>query len=116
MLNDSILWMPSQTEEDFISLMKCMDMIIVCNKTDGSSVTTLNAMKYKIPVVTSVTSGSSEWIMDGVTGFTFPVHNIQILEETIIRCLTADDNNIQYILNNSYNLVQKGDWSLTLYA
>ncbi len=113
MLNKSIIWMPPQAEEDFISLMKCMDMIIVCNKTDGSSVTILNAMKQKIPIVTSVTSGSSEWIMDGITGFTYPVHNIELLREAIIKCLNLDTCHIQYMLNNAYNLAKhKADWSV----
>ena len=72
-IHDFVRWVPLQSPDDFSSLLQAADAVVVTPKTDGTSVTIMEAMSQGIPVVCSLTPGSAEWISEGITGWSFAV-------------------------------------------
>ena len=104
-LEKNVIWHGLQTPDVFRSMLCCADLVVVTPRTDGTSVTVLEAMEAGIPVVTSQTPGSAEWIMDGITGWTFPVGNANKLGSAIARALDVDKHQRQIILARAKRLV-----------
>jgi glycosyltransferase involved in cell wall biosynthesis len=87
------------------------DAVVVTTLSDGTSVTVMDAMHHGVPVVTSLTNGSAEWILDGVTGWTFPVGNADALGVALecVASMSAADR--AQITGNARRLVeQRAGW------
>lgn len=104
-LEDTVIWHGLQEPEAFRTMVECADLVVVTPRTDGTSVTVMEAMDAGTPVVTSQTSGSAEWIMDGITGWSFPVGDSQQLGLAILRALNASEDRRMIILARAKRLV-----------
>ena len=104
-LQRNVIWHSPQKPNVFRSMIRCADLVVVTPRTDGTSVTVLEAMDAGIPVVTSQTPGSAEWIMDGITGWTFPVGNAHELGSAITRALDVNKHQEKIILARAKRLV-----------
>ena len=72
----------------------------------------MEAMQARIPVVSSLTSGSSEWIIHGVTGWSFPVGSAEALAAAIVSLLEATEEHRGLIVANAHRLVTaRAGWS-----
>jgi glycosyltransferase involved in cell wall biosynthesis len=72
----------------------------------------MDAMHHGVPVVTSLTNGSAEWILDGVTGWTFPVGNADALGEALESVASMSEGDRALITGNARRLVdQRAGWS-----
>jgi len=58
-----------------------------------------------VPVVSSLTSGSAEWVMDGVTGWTFPTGDVTALANALHRVLSSSDEHRALITGHARTLV-----------
>ena len=82
--------------------------MVTAASTDGTSVTVLQAIKLGIPVVSSVTLGSSSWVFNGVTGFTFAVGDEDGCVNALSRALEMKHYNV---IENAKRLVEaKAKW------
>lgn len=61
-LTHDLRLMPSQTEEQFLKLLDSASAVLMAPKTDGSSVTMLQAISGRVPVISTPTIGAQEWI------------------------------------------------------
>lgn len=104
-LTNTIAWQPVRPPEEFAGLIGCADVVVVTTVTDGTSVTVMDAMAQGIPVVASLTNGSAEWIMNGVTGWTFPVGNADLLARALEGVLSASPSQRAAITANARRLV-----------
>ena len=110
-LEDSLSWQPLRSAEQFRGLLALADVLVVSPKTDGTSVTVMDAMSMGVPVVSSLTSGSAEWIMDGITGWSFPVGDSDALATAILSALDCDPQRRRKITGAASNLVAvRGGW------
>ena len=110
-LRDNVVWVPALDENQFQSLLSIVDAVVVSPITDGTSVTVMEAMSLGVPVVTSMTSGSAEWIMNGISGWSFPVGNIKELVNSLVDVLTVDIYRKKIICANAKRLVEmKAGW------
>ena len=110
-LEDSLSWQPPRSAEQFRGLLALADVLVVSPKTDGTSVTVMDAMSMGVPVVSSLTSGSAEWIMDGITGWSFPVGDSDALATAILSALNCDLQRRRKITDAASNLVAvRGGW------
>ncbi|MDA7814887.1 glycosyltransferase family 4 protein [Pontimonas sp.] len=110
-LEDSLSWQPSRSAKQFQELLALADVLVVSPKTDGTSVTVMDAMSMGVPVVSSLTSGSAEWIMDGITGWSFPVGDSDALATAILSALNCDPQRRRKITDAAANLVAvRGGW------
>ena len=61
-LTHDLRLMPSQTEDQFLKLLDSASAVLMAPKTDGSSVTMLQAISGRVPVISTPTIGAQEWI------------------------------------------------------
>jgi len=113
-LNGNANFEPLREPEVFRSMMGCADVVVVTPRTDGTSVTVMDAMALGVPVVSSLTAGSAEWVMDGITGWTFPVGDADALAAAIERALTSDPALKAEIVGQAKRLVEeKAGWDVS---
>ena len=111
-LSDHIVWLPLRSPEEFQAVIAMADAVVVTPRTDGTSVTVMDAMHHGVPVVTSLTNGSAEWILDGVTGWTFPVGNADALGGALESLASMSEADRSVITGNARRLVdQRAGWS-----
>ena len=111
-LEESIKWILPKGEGEFNKMMRRSCMIVSNPRTDGTSVTMLDAMEQGIPVVTTQNAGSSEWIIDGITGWTYPIGNTGKLKDKIKEVLTNISER-EIIISNAKRLMRaKGNWTV----
>jgi glycosyltransferase involved in cell wall biosynthesis len=111
-LSDHIVWLPLRSSQEFQAIIAMADAVVVTPRTDGTSVTVMDAMHHGVPVVTSLTNGSAEWILDGVTGWTFPVGNAHALGEALESVASMSEADRSVITGNARRLVdQRAGWS-----
>lgn len=110
-VEDLFFWQPSESPSDFPDTLGIFDAVVMAPVTDGTSVTLLDAMRRKTPVICSLTNGSSEWIVDGVSGWTFPTGNSTALTHALKTFLESDPQLVQMITDNALRLVyHRADW------
>lgn len=105
-LEENVAWSPPLPPDEFRALIARAAVIVVATRTDGTSVTVMDAMKMGVPVVSSLTSGSGEWVIDGITGWAFPVGDSDALGAAILSAL-ADSGQKTRVLVNARRLVSK---------
>ncbi|MCF8523123.1 MAG: glycosyltransferase family 4 protein, partial [Pontimonas sp.] len=111
-LSDHIVWLPLRSPEEFQAIIAMADAVVVTPRSDGTSVTVMDAMHHGVPVVTSLTNGSAEWILDGVTGWTFPVGNADALGGALESLASMSEADRSVITGNARRLVdQRAGWS-----
>ncbi len=106
-LGSHVHFEPLREPEEFRALMGCADLVVVTPRTDGTSVTVMDAMAQGVPVVSSLTAGSAEWVVEGITGWTFPVGNASALAGAMERALRVEESHRALITEQAKNLVSK---------
>ncbi len=111
-LGSHVHFEPLREPEEFRAMMACADVVVVTPRTDGTSVTVMDAMAQGVPVVSSLTAGSAEWVVEGITGWTFPVGSASELADAMERALLADGSHRALIIEQAKTLVsQKAGWA-----
>jgi len=111
-LGSHVHFEPLREPEEFRAMMACADVVVVTPRTDGTSVTVMDAMAQGVPVVSSLTAGSAEWVVEGITGWTFPVGSASELADAMERALLADGSHRALIIEQAKTLVsQKAGWT-----
>lgn len=111
-IENNIHWLQPQLPADFQALIRTSDAVVVSPKTDGTSVTVLEAMSLGVPVVCSQTAGSAEWIMNGITGWTYPVGSVDGLASSISNLIGLNRSHIDSICENAKHLVSvRAGWN-----
>ena len=109
---DSLHWIAPQPPERFRQILEISDLVVVTPRTDGTSVTVMEAMAAGIPVVSSLTSGSAEWVINGITGWSFPVGDSQALSDAMMRRFSSTPDEIHSITERAKTLVDaRAGWA-----
>ena len=110
-LSSHVHFEPLREPGEFRVMMACADVVVVTPRTDGTSVTVMDAIAQGVPVVSSLTAGSAEWVVEGITGWTFPVGSASELADAMERALLADVSHRALIIEQAKTLVsQKAGW------
>ena len=99
-------------EHDLVPLMGRAACYVTASEVDGTSVTLLQAMACGTPVVASDTPGTLGWVEDGVTGFTFPMGDVQALASVLERILSSGSGNVTSRARAAVEA--KADWHANL--
>jgi glycosyltransferase involved in cell wall biosynthesis len=111
-LGAHVVWQPLRSPQEFGAVMALADVVVVTTRTDGTSVTVMDAMHRGVAVVSSLTNGSAEWVLDGVTGWTFPVGNSVALSEALLRMVALGPEERAEITANARRLVDvRAGWA-----
>ena len=79
---------------------------MVTPKTDGTSVTVMEAMSQGTPVVCSLTPGSAEWISEGITGWSFAVGDSAGLVMALEKFLSSPPEEVLAVTSRAKRLVE----------
>jgi glycosyltransferase involved in cell wall biosynthesis len=83
-LEERVLFTGQVDEAHVAPLLRAADLYVSATETDGTSVTLLQAMASRVPVLASAIPGNEWWIEDGVTGRTFAVGDIAALADLMV--------------------------------
>lgn len=111
-LENHVVWLAPVPAEEFSALLSCADVVVVTPLTDGTSVTVMAAMHRGVPVISSLTSGSAEWVIEGITGWSFPVGDAKGLANALTRVMEATPEIVQTVTSHAQRLVAiKAGWA-----
>lgn len=68
---------------DISELLQISDIFLLTSLTEGTSLTILEAMLHKIPIIATNTGGTKEMLQNYVSGILIPIKNPKILSERI---------------------------------
>lgn len=107
------VFLPPVDEKEVPALMRRSSAYVTASEVDGTSVTMLQAMACKVPVVASANAGNVDWVDEGVTGFLFPIADINALDAAIERALSSDS----ILLRAARSQVEKdANWQRNIHA
>lgn len=106
-LGDHVVWQALVPPQQFPALIACADGVVVTPQTDGTSVTVMDAMRQGVPVISTLTNGSGEWVIDGITGWSFPVGNAAALATAVMRLMDSSPAERAQVVANAQHLVSK---------
>ena len=73
--------------EDIPEIVNIFDVFVLSSVTEGISLTLLEAMAEKKPIVATNVGGNPEVVIDGLTGFLVPSKNPDAMSEAVIKLL-----------------------------
>ena len=86
------------------------DIYISTSLSDGTSVSLLEAMACRLPVVVTDLPANREWIEDGINGYVIPAQDSKILAQKILN-LAKDDNLRKRMAELNFQKArEKADW------
>ena len=77
-------------EDGLPALLRGAAIYVTASEVDGTSVTLLQAMACRTPVIASATPGNLQWIEPGVTGLTFTPADPSAIAAALDQALTMD--------------------------
>jgi glycosyltransferase involved in cell wall biosynthesis len=106
-------WIPGERLPDYYN---SADVYVTASRSDGSSVSLLEAMASGLPCVGSDIPGNREWIAPGETGFLYPVGEPALLEREVRR-LSAEAGMREALGRRARGIVQaRADWRRSVQA
>jgi len=89
---DSVITRPGRLPEDELSRRYAdADIYLSCTRTDGTSISLLEAMASGLPPVVSDIPGNRDWIENGVNGFLAPVDDAPAFAEQLLRATQLNE-------------------------
>ena len=113
-ITEKVTWVGDLKPSEFGQLIGAMSVVISSAQTDGTSVSVMEAMARGVPVVSTLTNGSAEWLVDGVTGWTYPPGLVRYLAEKLSCVLDMPANRRAAVVSNAQRLVRvRAGWNRT---
>jgi glycosyltransferase involved in cell wall biosynthesis len=111
-LEKRIIWEKKKSAAGYLKLINEADVFVTTPKTDGTSVSVLQAMHLGVPIVSSETNGSAEWVIAGITGWTFPKGDHLQLHIELKDVLSTSRKSKELITQNARKLVHaRAGWN-----
>jgi glycosyltransferase involved in cell wall biosynthesis len=107
-----IRFIGSVPEPELAPLLTRAACYVTAAEVDGTSVTLLQAMACGTPVVASATPGNLGWIVDGVTGFTFPTGDTAALAAALADVIASYPTRVA--LRARERVAADADWHANL--
>jgi L-malate glycosyltransferase len=110
-LHDSVLLIGSQPTEDLPMWFRAANAYISCAKSDGTSVSLLEAMATGLPVVVPDIPSNREWISEPENGWLTPVGSPKAVGDAMLRVAELTPQERMAISERNRRVVaQRADW------
>jgi glycosyltransferase involved in cell wall biosynthesis len=86
------------------------DLYVSCSTSDGSSVSLLEAMACKLPVVVTDLPANREWVTPGVNGWLAPIGDAEAFSKAMLAAVKADSETGKMSEANLIMAREKADW------
>jgi N-acetyl-alpha-D-glucosaminyl L-malate synthase BshA len=84
-------------EVDYIEeILRCADLFLLPSEQESFGLAALEAMNCSVPVIGAQTGGMPEVVVNGETGFLFPVGEINAMAQTAIELLSNDEKHRRF--------------------
>ena len=114
-IEDRTHFIGSLPEEDLPALLRATDIYVSASEVDGTSVTLLQAMACRTPVLTSDTAGNRSWVEEKVTGYLFRTGDCTGLGQQLSELLTAPTDQINVMTSQARSRVEhQANWGQNL--
>jgi len=111
--SDKIKFLTKLDAEEMANLLEKSDIYVSASRSDGASVSLMEAMASGKIVVTTDFPANLDFITNGDNGFTFRNGNAFELFQTINKILNKDDIELSKIKERAQkSALEKGDWSV----
>ena len=102
--------LPPVSNEKVALYLNNSDVYISASLSDGTSVSMLEAMACKLPVIVTDLPSSKEWIKNGFNGFLPGKKNILELAKSILTLILDDEKRDMMAQRNLDIVKEKADW------
>lgn len=86
------------------------NVYVAATRSDGTSISLLEAMACGLPVIVSDIPGNREWVTEGENGWLFPVGDAHALAERILDALTKRDELSRMGMRGRILVEQRANW------
>jgi len=90
-IENHIIWLGQMDHEEVVKLYTIMDVVVIPSRFEGFGLAAAEAMAAGRPVVASDVDGLREIVVNGITGYFFPVSDHQELAKTLIKLLKSPE-------------------------
>jgi len=111
-LSDFVAWVEMPDENEFLELLSRHDICVSTSPTDGASVSLLQALSLGLQVISSSTAGANDFIINGITGWTFPVGDIDGLVDCLLRAKKPSIYSNSFAFNSKRLLDVEANWEI----
>jgi len=88
------------------------DIYVSASISDGTSISLLEAMAGGVPPIVTNFESNREWVIDGQTGFTFEIGNVEALADVLIKAISNPALLTEISLNIRQTIAERGDWQV----
>lgn len=79
------------SQQELPAYYRSADLYLSASRSDGSSVSLMEALACGLPALVSDIPGNREWVQPGVEGWLFPVGDASALADNIVKAMQAKD-------------------------
>lgn len=98
-------------QKDLPSYYRAADLYISASKSDGSSVSLMEALASGLPALVSDIPGNREWVRPGKEGWLFPLGNERKLADMMVAAV-AESNRLQKMAKQARTTaIRRADWT-----
>jgi glycosyltransferase involved in cell wall biosynthesis len=110
-LND-VIHLPGQIrQQDMAKWFRAADIYVSCTRSDGTSVSLLQAMATGLPVVVSDLPANREWVENEHNGWLAPVNSVDGFATQILRAAALGPLEVKAIAERNQNKIEgRADW------
>jgi len=109
-LSDVVFLPGFVNEKEMARYLNAADVYISIPSSDGTSVSLLEAMACRLPVVVSDLLANREWVEDGVNGFIVPIQNSRALTNAISNLFADEKTRKDFADKNLRIARERADW------
>jgi L-malate glycosyltransferase len=108
---DAITWCDPVPEADLVNLFRTHDIAISAAKSDGSSISMLQAMAVGCMCVVPNLASNQEWIVDGETGWTYDLNKSGSLALLLEQLASASHELFTIAVSARNTVCDRADWT-----
>jgi L-malate glycosyltransferase len=110
-LSDAIFLLGPQPEEKLPMWFRAADAYVSCAKSDGTSISLLEAMATGLPVVVTDIPSNREWVTESENGWLAPAGTPNAVAERMLRVASLTSQERKTISENNQRVVaDRADW------
>ena len=111
-LENAIKLLGSMPHERVLNLFLAADCYVSCAASDGTSISMLEAMTARLPVIVSDVGGNSEWVQNEINGWVSPLGDTGNLRRVLVDAIRIEPARRNRFIEHNYRLVQeRADWA-----